>query len=886
MELAELERICLDALELPPAQRAGFLDRACSTEEMRREVESLLGARTAAEKLFDSFSAPEDYGGTGPYRILEKLGEGGMGAVFRAHQSEPVARDVAIKIIRPGMASAGLVARFLRERQTLALMGHPNIARVYDAGATTRGLPYLVMELLEGQSIARYCDSHQLALRERVALMIPVCRAVQHAHTKGIIHRDIKPSNVLVATYDGKPVPKVIDFGIAKAVEGAVGIGEETRSGVVIGTFEYVSPEQAEAGPRDVDARTDIYSLGVLLYQVIAGRLPLAGLSLEHATYTDLLRRIREEVPPPAGAGELDWILAKALEKDRERRYQTADALAADLSRYLAGEPLEAGPPSAVYRLRKLAGKFKYAIAAALAGLVLLFAALGWMTFALRQQQRANEGVAALREIVRKIIIDRPAQLALIPNRTALRGQLMRDAEGALDVLSRDTRGDAALEAELAKADLAIGQAKGPYSAVGSEGDPVAAAPYVRKSLDLYRRLSAASPSDAVLEKGKLEAMAAWLHLQYRLNQVDEGQRAAQELIAEIARLDPSMAAKVEAQPYLATAYLELGLIQTGLSKNNDAVASHRKAVAVLAGSMPGAARTDPARQEQLAHAERELAVSLLMTAGSVPEAADAARNAVAAVEGCADPSCRMRHAQALGTLGEIEWAAERREEGRSALRRGVSEFEALSAEDPANAVFSNAGAQLRSYLALTLMGSEEAVALARQNMALVDGADAALARGHERWMVHHIVFGAALEGAGRYADGERELRRVLDASRGWNPNADLSWAAFHELAMAHAAIRDFAQSLADARQEWAAAERTSSTLLGGRVARAIAARDEAAAASRWTGATPGDRSQALERLNAWCANLDPPRGTLVGPLIGAPPDPAEIAALRKQLAP
>jgi len=344
----------------------------------------------------------------------------------------------------------------------------------------------------------------------------------------------------------------------------------------------------------------------------------------------------------------------------------------------------------------------------------------------------------------------------------------------------------------------------GPYSAVGSEGDPAAAAPYVRKALDLYSKLSAASPADAALEKGQLEAMAAWLHLQYRLSQLDEGQRAAQELIAETARLDPSMAATVEAQRYLSTAYLELGLIQMASPGGNGCGRVASQGGGGVGRSHAGCMRTDPALQEQLAHAERELVVTLLITAGSVPEAAEAARNAVAAVEGCADPSCRMRHAQALGTLGEIEWAAlERRDEGRPALRRAVSEFEALSVEDPANLVFSNAAAQLRSYLALTLMGSEEAVALARQNMALVDGADAALTHGHERWMVHHIVFDAALNGVGRYADGESELRRVIDDSRAWNPNADLGWSAFHELAIAHAVTGDFAQALVDARQEW-----------------------------------------------------------------------------------
>jgi len=499
-DLAEVERICLEALALPVEKRAEDLACACRDVATRREVESLLAAESDARNLFPT-CAPretedtfEDYGTTGVYEIQEKLGEGGMGMVFRARQTAPVARDVALKIVRPGMESRQLVVRFLMERQALAIMDHPNIARVLDAGETSRGLPYLVMELVAGRTVFRYCEENGLALHERIDLMIQVCQAIQHAHQKGIIHRDIKPSNVLVAVYDGKAVPKVIDFGIAKAIEGLrPEISGATRAGVLLGTLEYVSPEQAESRASDVDTRADIYSLGALLYFLVCGRTPIEGLALEDSTYSEILRRIREEVPPPASRvtsrpelRELDWILAKALEKDRTRRYQTADGLGRDLRRFLDGEPLEAGPQSASYRLRKVASRYRYWIGAAAVLVVVLIAASIAMAFALQQQSRANTAAAALREVVRRIIIERPAQLVEIPNRTALRGQLMRDAEGALNALSQDTRGDPALESVLARANLEIGIAKGPYSASGSEGDPAGAAPYVKKAVEMY----------------------------------------------------------------------------------------------------------------------------------------------------------------------------------------------------------------------------------------------------------------------------------------------------------------------------------------------------------------------------------------------------------------
>jgi len=406
-EHENLRRIFDLAISAPAEERGAILDRECAGDVSLRErlVAMLAGAEDenflatptveaaettdlspdaeASQRAADMAATLRERPGTriGPYKLLQLIGEGGFGSVFLAEQERPVARKVAFKIIKLGMDTRQVIARFEAERQALALMDHPNIARVLDAGATETGRPYFVMDLVKGDPIAEYCDKNNLGIEERLDLFAQVCLAVQHAHTKGIIHRDIKPSNVLVATVDGRPVAKVIDFGIAKAT--ASKLTEKTlftEHRQLVGTPEYMSPEQAE-GSLDIDTRTDVYSLGVLLYELLTGTTPFDSRGLRSAAYAEIQRIIREVDPPKPSTrlsqatqtlasvaakrqteprklnalvrGDLDWIVMKALEKDRARRYETANGLAMDVRRYLSGEAVVAAPPSGAYRVRK-----------------------------------------------------------------------------------------------------------------------------------------------------------------------------------------------------------------------------------------------------------------------------------------------------------------------------------------------------------------------------------------------------------------------------------------------------------------------------------------------------------------------------------------------------
>ncbi|MBS0187452.1 MAG: serine/threonine protein kinase [Planctomycetes bacterium] len=480
-----------EAAAFAPSERGAFLDRACQGDlVLRLAVEALLRADESVGERFNpdggevvgamrGLSRAEEHPeAIGPYRLGAVLGQGGMGVVYEAEQKNPQ-RRVALKVIRVGMDTAQVIARFAQERQALAVLDHPNIAKVLDAGATERGRPYFVMEFVQGVPIAEYCDAQNLSINDRLGLFEQVCQAVQHAHSKGIIHRDLKPSNVLVSVQDGRPVAKVIDFGVAKATESK--LTEKTlftEHRQLIGTPEYMSPEQAE-GSADIDTRSDIYSLGVLLYELLTGTTPFDSRSLRSAAYGEIQRIIREVDPPKPSTrlseskdtlagiaakrhtepgrlastirGELDWIVMKALEKDRARRYETANGLAMDVRRYLTGEPVVAAPPSRAYRVRKFVRRNRLVVGAAGAVAIALIAGLGIATTMYLREEKARQRADAkerLSTAVREYMISNLI-LAASPDRMGHEVKVLDVLAKASDGLSERFKDDPEVEASI-----------------------------------------------------------------------------------------------------------------------------------------------------------------------------------------------------------------------------------------------------------------------------------------------------------------------------------------------------------------------------------------------------------------------------------------------------
>ncbi len=493
--------------------RAEFLDQACIGQPaLRRRLETLLKVQSSADAFFRinpaTIVAPSEErpqtraeirpGDTtlanqetdvsavviGRYRLVRRLGEGGCGVVYLAEQQEPVRRRVALKIIRLGMDTERVIARFEAERQALAMMDHPNIAHVLDAGATDSGRPYFVMEIVPGTKVTDYCNQHRLNLTERLELFIQICHAIQHAHQKGIIHRDIKPSNILITDQDGNRVPKVIDFGIAKATQGRLTDNMVyTAADQFIGTPAYMSPEQAETSGLDVDTRSDIYSLGVLLYELVTGRTPFDSSELLKSGVDAMRKTLRDRDPRPPSTllttlgntelravaaqhhadpprlislvkGDLDWIVMKALEKDRRRRYETANGLAMDVQRFLNNEPILARPPSRIYRLGKLVRRNKLTFAAISAVTFTLLAGLATSTWLLLREREARQRAVAAEQKQSELRREADALRQQAENRQKLSEAMVLVSRDAYEQADRLIAGIPALEPKLEYAEL------------------------------------------------------------------------------------------------------------------------------------------------------------------------------------------------------------------------------------------------------------------------------------------------------------------------------------------------------------------------------------------------------------------------------------------------
>jgi serine/threonine protein kinase/tetratricopeptide (TPR) repeat protein len=676
-----------------------------------------------------AYGGPSEGAGVkiGPYKLLQEIGEGGFGIVFMAEQHQPVHRRVALKIIKPGMDSAQVIARFEAERQALAMMDHQNIAKVYDAGTTDAARPYFVMELVHGVPITRYCDDNHLTVRERLELFMPVCKAIQHAHQKGIIHRDLKPSNVLVCLYDGQPVPKVIDFGVAKATEQR--LTERTmftQYGQIIGTLEYMSPEQAEMSQLGVDTRSDIYSLGVMLYELLTSSTPLQRQRLREAGLTEMLKMIKEEEPlkpstrlssaqesakiasarrtEPAKLaklvrGELDWIVMKCLEKDRARRYDTANGLARDIERYLHDEAVEACPPSTGYRLRKLAGKHRAAFTIAVAFLVLLVLAgalCAWQAVratqaegralaerdrAEQEKDRAEAGFRMARDTVDRFF----TQVGESPQLRAqgmekFRKNLLQNAKEFYERFIREQYDAPAARHDLALAHLRLAKIQQVL------GDYQEAETSLERAIALLGALSGEQPDVADYQRDLGAGYTAMGDIYRETSRFDKAEAAYRQALAireKLAAAHPDMGAYRSA---LADTYVGLGHMHMLADRSEKATASYEQAQALQTRLV----QEHPREAEYLfALAKTQTAIGNAYTIlGWSAKAEAVLREALSVQERLLHdspdvPEYQENLASTHDSLGNVHHSAGQDAQAEGDSRRVVQIFEKLAREHP-----------------------------------------------------------------------------------------------------------------------------------------------------------------------------------------------------------